>query len=435
MTLNTSPNTRRWICAVIFVILLTANFFTTKVVDDWDYGYSFATGQPISSLADIGPSMKAHAVSMNGRLFAHGLVQAMEIVPAVLFDILNAAVFVALLWLMYRISRREESALLLAVLFGAVWVFTPAFGQVFLWMDGSCNYSWGAFAAMCWLYPYVTLFLRPGEKNRTRKWLFWCLLGFFAGGYLENSAVASIFMAALLLLLARFYKKEKTGPIPWLSIAAAVGGLLFMMTRPAELNKGAGAGFLADLAGHLITALTVYARLKILIFFFAAAFALCCVLKTDADRRILSAVFLLGSLCSNFVMALAVWYPARCMLFPTLMLILANAVLFADLFSEGKRTLMLCVSAVLAAALLYNGLFGMADVVNTWRSVRSNERTIIEARDSGIMDVRVPMVKIYTQYSALYDLKYLDTENPESWPNHAMARTLGVDAIIGYWEE
>ncbi len=436
MALNTSPKTRRWISVVIFVILLTANVFTTKLVDDWNYGYSFATGAPLVSLADIGPSMRAHAMEMNGRIFAHALVQTMEIVPPILFDVLNAAVFVALLWMLYRISRREgeENALLLAVLFGAVWVFTPVFGQVFLWMDGSCNYSWGAFAAICWLYPYLRRFLRPGEKGKNGKWAAWCVLGFFAGGYQENTAVASIFMAVLLLLLTRIYKKEKTGPLPWLSIAAAMGGLLYMMTRPAESLKGAGEGNLSDLAGRLITALDVYSRLKLLVFFFAAAFVFCCIRKTDLDRRILAVVFLLGSLCSNFVMAFAVWYPARCMLFPTLLLIVGCAVLFADIFSGGKKTAMLCVSAILATALLYNGLFGMADIMNTWRSVRANERAILEARDDGIMDVRVPMVKIYTQYSALFDLKYLDTEDPSSWPNRAMARTLGVDSIIGYWE-
>ena len=117
------------------------------------------------------------------------------------------------------------------------------------------------------------------------------------------------------------------------------------------------------------------------------------------------------------------------------LLIIGCGILFADLFSGGKQTLMLCVSAVLAVSLLYNGVFGMADVANTWRAVRANERTIAEARENGIGEVHVPMVKIYTKYSALYDLKYLDTEDPNSWPNHAMARSLGVEAIIGYWEE
>ena len=437
MTLNSSPKYRRWICAAILVLMVLANFLTPRVVDDWNYSFSFATGEPITSLADIGPSMKAHAVSMNGRIFAHSLVQALDIIPPILFDILNAAVFLALIWLIYLLCRREreENNLLLAVLFGAVWVFSPAFGQVFLWLDGSCNYGWGALIVLCWLFPYVRRFLHPEKKRFHWTWLLWCILGFFAGGYLENTSASGIFLAVLLLLLARFYKKEKNGPLPWLSVAAAAGGFLYMMTRPAEGLKGAQGGFLAELAGHLVTALTVYSQLKLLVFFFAAAFVLCCVVKTDPDRRTLSVVFLLGSLCSNFIMAFAIWYPARCLLFPTLLLIIGCGILFADLFSGGKQTLMLCVSAVLAVSLLYNGVFGMADVANTWRAVRANERTIAEARENGIGEVHVPMVKIYTKYSALYDLKYLDTEDPNSWPNHAMARSLGVEAIIGYWEE
>ena len=41
----------------------------------------------------------------------------------------------------------------------------------------------------------------------------------------------------------------------------------------------------------------------------------------------------------------------------------------------------------------------------------------------------VPYIETLTRYSALYDLKYLDTEDAQSWPNDAMADVLGIGEI------
>jgi len=66
-----------------------------------------------------------------------------------------------------RRGEGPDSNLLLACLFGAVWVFTPTFGQAFLWLDGSCNYGWGSALGLWWLLPYVRRFLRPQIKYAT----------------------------------------------------------------------------------------------------------------------------------------------------------------------------------------------------------------------------------------------------------------------------
>ena len=437
MTLNTSAKTRRWICAAIFVILLTANFLTPKVVDDWSYGFSFATGAPIASLGDIGPSMRAHSQYINGRLIAHTLVQVFEFFPKWIFNVLNAAAFLALLWQLYRLCRRdgEESNLLLAVLFAAVWVFSPAFGQVFLWLDGSCNYGWGSLLALWWLGPYVRLFLFPARRRKAWQWLAWMIPGFFSGGYLENISAAAIGVGALLLVLTRLHRKEKTGQLPWLGIAAALVGFAFMLTRPAESMKSEGSDVLTALGSRFVVALNAYRMLEVLVFFFAVAFTLCCLAHTCPERRLLAVVLALGSLGSNFLLVFAAYYPERCLIFPALLLIAGCGILFADLFSGDRRTLTLCCAAALAVSLIFSGLYGMADITHTYLFVRANEAAITEARESGERSVRVPMVNVYTKYSPLYNLKYLDTEDPNSWPNHSMARTLGVDEIIGYWEE
>ena len=436
MKLETSPKLRRFVLAFMFCVMLYANFLTPKVVDDWTYGFSFATGAPISSLGDILPSMRVHSQVINGRLFAHFLVQVFEFLPKGVFNVLNAAVYTALLWLLYRLSRGEEdSNLLLAAITGAVWVFTPAFGQVFLWLDGSCNYGWGSCLMVLWLLPYTRGFLAPGKKRPVWKTVLWCALGFFAGGYLENISASGIFLALILLLLTRFYKKKKTGAAPWLALLSAGAGFLFLLTRPAEHLKGGETGSLTSLGSSFIAALNAYRKLEILVFFFAVAFVLCCLERTSRDRRILSLSLLAASLAGNFMITFAAYYPERCLVFPALLLTAGCAVLAADLLRGARRAAVLCAFSALLVSFVYNGIFGLADVTNTYMSVRENERIVFSERDRGAEEVRLPLIDVYTKYSPLYDLKYLDTEDAASWPNGAMAKALGVKSILGYEEE
>ena len=46
---------------------------------------------------------------------------------------------------------------------------------------------------------------------------------------------------------------------------------------------------------------------RVPVFFFAGAFVLCCLKKTDRDRRLLALVFLAGSLFSNALMSAAAY--------------------------------------------------------------------------------------------------------------------------------
>ena len=49
----------------------------------------------------------------------------------------------------------------------------------------------------------------------------------------------------------------------------------------------------------------------------------------------------------------------------------------------------------------------------------------------GILDIDLPLVQATTKYSPAYDLKYLDTEDAATWPNHSMSRYYGINSVIG----
>jgi hypothetical protein len=151
------------ILAVTFTGMLALNLLTPLLADDYLYAFSFATGERITSVGDIFPSLAAHAATMNGRLTPHFFVQLFVMLPRWIFAILNSFVYLALLLGMVRLSARVGERYpwrLLLIVSGAVFLLPPAFGQSFLWLAGSVNYLW-CDALMVWLLvPFADFYLR-----------------------------------------------------------------------------------------------------------------------------------------------------------------------------------------------------------------------------------------------------------------------------------
>lgn len=430
MTAIRSGKVRAALLLGIFLLMLLGNVLTPYAADDWGYMYSFATNERITAVRDIFPSIAAHAQIMNGRLFAHFWVQLFLLLPKAVFNIVNALVFTALIALLARLAqpKGERNNLILLMIFGAVWVFIPVFGQIFFWLDGACNYGWGCAVGLAFLAPYIRLFGHDAEKKPVF-WILWMLAGFYTGAYLENMAVSAIFLSALLLLGRCAIRKKKNGLLPWLPVIAAVGGLLFMLSCPAEGGKSGVGETLSAVGTGLVAALRAYRALAVPLAVFAAALVMALWYRADRDRILLSTALTLGSLCANFSLSLASYYPERCIAFPAVLLIAADAVLLSELFSGKAKLSVLCAAAVLMLPTLYWGVYGFADITNVHLQVQTNETAIAESAARGESSVTVPYIETQTRYSALDGLKYLDTENPQSWPNDVMADVFGIGEI------
>lgn len=146
----------------VFLVMLLLNILTVKVMDDYLYAFSFETGERITNVFQIFPSMYRHYFTMNGRLIVHFLVQIFELLPAIIFDVLNTFMFCVLIALIYYYSyyrmTKKHNALMLTGIAAMLWKFTPAFGHAFLWQDGSVNYLWPAVFVLLYLLPLVAIY-------------------------------------------------------------------------------------------------------------------------------------------------------------------------------------------------------------------------------------------------------------------------------------
>ena len=132
-----------FVSLIVFLILFLLSAMTPMVTDDYSYSFNWADWTRISSITQIFESMAAHRQLHNGRVFAHGLVQLFLFLPRIIYVIMNAGFGVLLCVLTARLIFTEsETEQFFLLLFGALFVvsFTPAFGENYLWLDGSINY-------------------------------------------------------------------------------------------------------------------------------------------------------------------------------------------------------------------------------------------------------------------------------------------------------
>lgn len=417
--------------ALVFIIVLLFSFLTPMVADDFSYCFSWADGSRMHSLGQIIPSMAAHRDNVNGRVFAHGIVQAVLLMPKSVFNVLNALNAVLLLALIRRCFNHSVSrhTLLLTVGVLMLWCFTPAFGQVFLWLDGAVNYSWGLSIFLLFLWQYISGYLGKERRLSLVRDILLLPLAFIAGGYSENGSIAVIFIALCLSILI-FLRDRR---LPWQLIAGlvlSVAGFIFLMSAGATHGRSAS----LDLRGliynirYILTA--VQEQLMPLYIIFALCFALGIAFKVDKKRLILSAVLLLAGIGSLAAFIFAKYFTSRHCCFTVVFTVLACLILLDALADKRKLLSAQLLCGVMAVFFAFSFVHGALDIAVTFGVSLERKAEIQNALDSGETDIELKVYLPGTKYSAAWDLTDLDP-NPSLWPNTSFADFYGLNSVTG----
>ena len=361
--------------ACLFALLLLFNCRTGMVADDFMFCFSRAHWGRITSVRDIVISLAALRREVNGRVFSHFFAMLFLLLPKGWFNGINSAVSTLLFYLLYRYVRSGDprrDTLLLGFLLGAVFLLLPAFGQVFLWLTGACNYSWTMLASFLFLLPFFRTYLdsaRPfpqGARGGILRALY-LVLAFVTGAWSENGALAVLFAAFCFLLL--IWRRERRLP-GFLTAALFVGGagFLFLMLSPSELNgrRGEAGQSLLVRVWSLLTARVSPAILLAAGLVFLALLGLLVVLlfrKTRLGCRLWAALIGLGTLALSLLLiaddlrgAAGPLFAAGAVLSDTRLSLLLAFALFALLFllalSREVRAPVLAAAAILGLAAL-----------------------------------------------------------------------------------
>ena len=420
---------------LIFLFMLLLNILTHFYADDYTYMNSFATGERISSIGDIFKSLVSHAKNMNGRLVAHFFVQLFLFLPVAVFKIINPLIFVLQIFIVVRLCGKNKNDPLFFVLsFAFIWIFEPAFGQVNLWLDGSCNYLWASVFALLFLYPFADLFMNGKNIKNPFVAVFFVILGFLTGAFSENVSSAVIFMAFLFIILTAFMKKHKISFIYIASFVCSLLGFLFMLLQPAERAGKVSDFSLGTLRINFISVLNILKSFWLLIMLFVVLAVIAFYKNISKDKIILSVILALGALFSSFILIFAEYVPERCMAFAVVLFTAATINILKELFDSDLYIFARCISAVILTAMIYFVFIGTNDIYSSYCFSKENNETIEKCKENDILDVEIPVFTPYTKYSPSYGLKYLDTEDTDTWPNSSMAAYFGVKSIKGYYE-
>ncbi len=242
-------NRRTLFYAGVFLIMFLLTQWTPLIADDYNYKFGYATDSRIESIRDILSSLSWHRKYLNGRMFSHFFVYLFLMLPPGFFSASNAVVMILFLKVSENFFQKQGARnplLLTGCLAVLLWICMPAFGEVFLWTAGACNYFWGMTLAWCVLN---VAFQIKDRRNKLPTALLAVPAAFIAGAWSEHISFAMLVI--LFLYLVCLWIKQKKLPVPELCILAVEGGgYLYLMLAPSMLPARLKSHALAESTEH-----------------------------------------------------------------------------------------------------------------------------------------------------------------------------------------
>lgn len=177
--------------------------------DDYAYAFIFddhsdvirPTSNRISSLGDIFSSQWNHYLYVNGRMFAHILVQLFcGLLGKSFFNILNTICLIVFCLGFNRLVNTRISFLFLVLPLFLVFYNLPYPGQTVFWISGAVNYFWSSICAL--VFICIFLYFRKDNDFNYIDFLF----GFFAlfAAWMNESTSIPVSGGLLIYILMNY---------------------------------------------------------------------------------------------------------------------------------------------------------------------------------------------------------------------------------------
>ena len=413
----------------IFLLMLALNVHTPLMMDDYDYSFSWHTGERLNGIADIAASQAAHYRMWGGRSVTHFLAQLFLYWGKPVFNLANSAMYVLLLLEIYALSKTKETSwdwrsVLIAhlVLFAAV----EFFGVAFLWLDGACNYLWGTALALVPLL--IARSEREGGCFDGEGVCCWMTLPLcFLSGWTNENTACGVLAALVLLLVWDAVRKRRIRVWRIAALAAQALGVAVMLLAPgnfARAGEESSRGLIMELAYRAAVVcycVLRYAGIPLLLVALVLFVSFkkkkllrvqwLCVLGAAA---VLSAGALVGSpqisdrsFSAVIVLLLAVLLSAMADLKPT----------------PDRRSLHVCAALTLICVVL--GVRAIGEVRTHGAAWTQQVAAIERAAAAGEAQANASSVSSSSRYTM--DIALAD--DPSAWPNSTLGKYYGIRIV------
>lgn len=424
---------RGFIFGLLFVVMAASvyllNLYMPLILDDYDFMYSWATGDLLTGFADVIRSQLVHYQIWGGRLL-HVFTQSFLYLGKDAFNISNTAAFMLLLLEVYAIARPRErrfcwTILLLAYL--ALMTMLPFFGTVFLWLTGACIYLWGTLLA---LLPLVILrsIHEGGFFSQGRLSAALCLpIGILAGWTNENTTCGMI--AVVFVMLACDYLKDKRlSARKLLLFAGQCVGAMLLLLAPGNFARASAYAYdsmivelirrFVYVTGYGMSYLGVLLALVILL---AAG------LRDKAPRMGYAFALVFASLVSVYAMVGSPELSDRTYTGPFVLMLCAALTLAGDgevhaALLDGAKIAVLPLALVV---MLYTGYHAVSDVQEYSDAWNSRVGMIEAACAADEKQVAIETVEANSRFTMDIALG----QDAAQWPNSTISKYYGIDVI------
>ena len=422
-----------WSFIMLFFLFFTLSFLTPMLADDYSYSFSYADRSRINSISDIISSLAAHRVDMNGRMAAHFFAHLFLMQPKIVFCLANSLIVLGIFYLIYLTlpgtDDRQKFIVMLMVFF-LVWLYTPVFGQVFLWLDGACNYAWAFFFIYAFIFPYCRAYLFKCSASPFGKLgkFFFLLLAFLAGSYSEGASFGMLFIA-FCFLLCLWHRDGKIPVFLLLALFTAALGYLYLMTAPSEWSGRTGSFSMEVIAKNIKRMISAPQETMMPLFSLYAVLLTACICFKRRHELIISSVILfLGTWASIALFAAALYFPWRSLLMMAMLLVISCSLMLSELCEAGFQRYLPMAAALVGSLFIFQFALGLGDIANVYSQYIQRQAAVEAAVENGDDKVYLPVYIADTKYSGAYLLADI-YEDCWSWPNYDLAAYYGISEV------
>jgi hypothetical protein len=390
----------------------------------------------ISSLGDMIESTRnlyTHPVlAGNGRVVVNFL-QFVFCAPRnkIIFDVCNTLVYTLFIILIcYHGSgsfKKIRPPVFLSVNM-AVWLFTPSWGQDFLWLTGSLNYLWGLTFVLLFLIPYRKKVLDNSYRLNVILSILFFIAGLITGWTMQNISATLCVMLACYFI-RKFLKKEK---ICLFEICGTIGILAGFYCLLAVSNVGASVkAFILEL----------FVAIRYFIYYCSLLLGILIIMGIEIfvfrKKKIeitLPFGYLLIAAVSFFSLALG-YVRGRALLTSVVFLLVLVLNLLKHLHETQKRWVWGCV--LLFCVFIPSFSDGGKEIIKSYLLSKAREEFIYTEKNREVMDIYVKTpIPVQDSHSGLYDgidiLPNTDNDSDEySIHNNAKSLFYGIHSLTG----
>lgn len=423
----------RLLAGLVFALMLLYNCLTPYIADDFTFAYAFDTGLQLHSLPQLIQSLAFHYMEWTGRVVVKFFAQGFTMFPKIVFNVLNAAAYLGLGLVIYRLARGRRSGRYDVVAFlliqVALWEISPAFGQTNLWMCGACNYLWATLGCLAFLLPWRYYLQKPFSSGKAMS-IGMAVAGLFAGWLSENTS-AGMLVCLVLCIIFLWLEKQKVPVWMYTGLIGALVGFIILIAAPGNYNRADDfidtTPFLTKYAVRFLNCVNMlWDNALPLLLVFAALYALLWLSRPSRSALVWPAILFLGGLGANFAMILSPFYYDRSSHGVFSFLTAACAACLVQFKGERMRKLFAAATACVSLICLFDVCNATYDIASYWMMYRTRESLIVaEAAENGGAAIVSYGIEPYTRWCGAYDLPDI-RENGEDSIALARAKWYGV---------